>query len=98
MQIDNKHFIEFTQAFYFCGYFIKYIDRAHANSIGKNSATLIDDDGNIKRLHYPIQKDLLKALTDLIKSQDYCQFINPVITTIFVRLGDAVICLKHKNF
>ena len=96
MQIDNKHFLEFMQTMYFCGYFIKYIDKTPP--IAKNTATIIDDDGNTKRLHYPLQKDLLRALTDLIKNQDYCQLVNPIIIAIFVRLGNAVICIKHKNF
>ena len=99
MQIDNRYFLEFVTTAYFGGYYIKYIDRAHAQSIAKNSATLIFDNGRTPaRLRYPLQKDLLKVLNDILANQDLTDKNCVIITTIFIRINNAIICLKHKNY
>lgn len=99
MNIDNKHFLQFMQVAYFSGYIIKYIDKAHVQSICKNSATIINDEGKTHRLLSPKgEEHLLDILANSIENQDFCQLSSPIITTIFIRLGDAIVCLKHKSF
>lgn len=90
MDIDNNEFIEFMKNLFFESYSIRYIDRAHAQSIANCSctiATLYDANNYVH--------NNLKSLFDHIISEIRADFENKEIKHIIFRVGDAIVCIKH---
>ena len=89
MDIDNNDFVEFMKSLFFESYSIRYIDRAHSQSIENCSCTIatLYDANNYKHKYF-------SSMFDHILSEIRADFSSKEIKHIIFRIDDAIICIK----
>lgn len=89
MNIDDKNFLQFMQLLFNESYSIRYIDKAHNQSIANNSFTVATIYGANNYKHNDI-----KPLFGHIISEIRADYNEREIKHIIFRVDNSIVCLK----